>query len=114
MTASKATLLERLAADPAAAPNERANALRAAKRLRARAPASGVHEAPAAASPWPPPPSSSVPFHDRDRGHVEQRGGVAYWVGGVPTHGGQCAQGYAGCPECAAIDAYRRWLRGAA
>jgi len=105
VTASKATLLERLAADPSAAPGERANALRAAKRLRERAPASDVYAAPL--------PSSSPPFNPFQRGHVEQRGGVAYWVGGVPTHGAHCVQGYAGCAECAVIDAYRRWLRGA-
>jgi hypothetical protein len=95
-TARKVAALERLAADPHAAPGEADNARRAAARLRARAPASGVRHPP------PPPPAA----------RVEARGGVYCWVGPPPTHGPECVQAYAPCPECAVIEAFRRWVRG--
>jgi hypothetical protein len=98
MTAGKVAALERLAADPAAAPGERDNALRAAKRLRARAPSSAAHHWP----PAPPPP----------RGRAESRGNVHCWVGPPPAHGPVCRAGFGGCPECAELEAFRRWLRG--
>jgi hypothetical protein len=97
--AAKVVLLERLASDPGAAPGERENARRAAARLRLRAPA---NDAPPYAPPRPPPRAS----------RVERRGGVDCWVGDPPTHGPICAQGFGGCGDCLAIEAWRRWLRG--
>lgn len=99
--AVKVALLERLAADPAAAPGERENAQRAAKRLRQRIPA---NDAPPYAPPRRQPPQT----------RVESRGGVDCWVGMPPTHGPVCSQGFAGCRDCADIEAFRRWLRGQA
>lgn len=95
--AEKAALLERLAANDAASPAERETALRVASRLRARAPSS--------ARPSAPPSSAGAP---------EWRGGVECWVGAPPEHGRVCFQGSGGCVECAAIERWRRWLRGAA
>lgn len=92
----KATLLERLAANGAASPAERETALRVASRLRARAPSSARPSAPSSA------------------GAPEWRGGVECWVGEPPAHGRVCFQASGGCPECNAIERWRRWLRGAA
>lgn len=97
--AVKVALLERLAADPAAAPGERDNAQRAAKRLRQRIPAND-------APPYVP------PRRQAPQTRVERRGGVDCWVGAPPTHGPVCAQGFGGCSDCLSIEAFRRWLQG--
>ncbi len=94
--AEKAALLERLAANDGASPAERETALRVASRLRARAPSSVRPSAPSSA------------------GAPQWRGGVECWVGEPPTHGPVCFQGSGGCPECNAIERWRRWLKGAA
>jgi len=103
VTAAKVAALERLAANPGAYPGERDAALRAAKRLRERAPRSAVHHEPPKAPPPPAPPP---------RGRAESRGNVHCWVGLPPVHGPVCAQGSGGCGECAELAAFRRWLKG--
>lgn len=103
--ADKVAALERLAANPGAAPGERSNALSAAVRLRERSP--GSFEA-----PLPPPRPSPPP---PQWGHVESRGGIDCWVGSQPMHGPICGgggEGLPGCPECARIAKWRRWLQG--
>lgn len=89
--AGKVAALERLAANAAATPGERDNALRAAARLREREPV---------------PPSSP-----RVAAGPQWRGGVECWVGEPPAHGRVCFQGAGGCPECNAIERWRAWLR---
>lgn len=97
MTVGKVEALLRLARDPQAAEGERRNALAAARKLAAKADASGVRHA------RPPAP-----------GRVEQRGNVECWVGAPPEHPAVCRQGFGGCPDCARVQAFRAWLRGQA
>lgn len=91
----KIEALLRLARDPQAAPNEARNALSAARKLAAKADASGVHQRPRAPT-----------------GRVESRGGVECWVGDPPVHGPRCRQTGAGCPDCLRVIAFRAWLAG--
>lgn len=107
-TASKIAALERLAADPAAAPGERRNALDAARKLRAKLPSAPDD----AGDPW-------------NRIADELRRAARAWHDAAadsdtsPVHGRRCtgAPSYAGgpgCADCARILAWRlrRGMRG--
>jgi hypothetical protein len=104
---AKARALERLAADDAATPGERRNALAAAAKLRARAP-----------SRVEPPPDPMAELLDELRRQAQAWHAASSRVAsdGSPIHGPRCTGGPTyvggpGCAECGRILAWRRAMR---